>query len=142
MLGFVTIGTNNIQESCRFYDAVLPLLGIKKVLTTDRYIGYAKNNNLKKIEFYLMKPFNKKDANSGNGTMIAFLAKSKFDVDNFHKIAIQKGAVNEGFPGLRPSDSGDYYSYIRDFEGNKICAYFPEIYLTPHDNIGINSKKS
>ena len=77
MLGFVTIGTNNIQESCKFYDVVLPLLGIKKVLTTERYIGYAKNNNLKKIEFYLMKPFNKEDANSGNETMIAFLAKSK-----------------------------------------------------------------
>ena len=78
MLGFVTIGTNNIHESCKFYDAVLPLLGIKKVITTERYIGYAQDNNLKKIEFYLMKPFNKEDASSGNGTMIAFLVKSKF----------------------------------------------------------------
>ena len=124
MLGFVTIGTNNIQESCKFYDLVLPLLGIKKVLTTDRYIGYAKDDNLEKIEFYLIKPYNKEDANSGNGTMIAFLAKSKIDVNNFHKIAIELGAINEGLPGFRPLDSGHYYSYIRDFEGNKICAYW------------------
>ena len=123
MLGFVTIGTNNIQESSKFYDVVLPLLGIKKDLTTERYIGYAKNDGIEKIEFYLMKPFNKKFANPGNGSMIAFLTKSRFEVDNFHKIAIEKGALNEGCPDLRPSDSGDYYSYIRDAEGNKICAY-------------------
>jgi len=125
MLGFVTIGTNNIQESCKFYDVVLPTLGIKKVLTTERYIGYAINNNLEKIEFYLMKPFNKKAATYGNGTMIAFLAKSRFEVDNFHKIAIENGAINEGAPGFRPSDSSDYYAYIRDVDGNKICAYSP-----------------
>jgi predicted lactoylglutathione lyase len=125
MLGFVTIGINNIQESCKFYDVVLPTLGIKKVLTTERYIGYAINNNLEKIEFYLMKPFNKKAATYGNGTMIAFLAKSRFEVDNFHKIAIENGAINEGVPGFRPSDSSDYYAYIRDVDGNKICAYSP-----------------
>ena len=125
MLGFVTIGINNIQESCKFYDVVLPTLGIKKVLTTERYIGYAINNNLEKIEFYLMKPFNKKAATYGNGTMIVFLAKSRFEVDNFHKVAIENGAINEGVPGFRPSDSSDYYAYIRDVDGNKICAYSP-----------------
>jgi predicted lactoylglutathione lyase len=55
--------------------------------------------------------------------MIAFLANSRLEVDNFHKIAIEKGAVNEGLPGLRSSDCSDYYAYIRDFDGNKICAY-------------------
>ena len=124
MLGFVTIGTNNIQESCKFYDVVLLSIGMKKIITTERYIGYAKNNNLEKIIFYLMVPFNKKASTSGNGTMIAFLANSRLEVNNFHKIAIEKGAVNEGFPGLRPSDGGDYYAYIRDFDGNKICAYY------------------
>ena len=39
MLGFVTIGTNNIQESSKFYDLILPILGINKVLTTERYLG-------------------------------------------------------------------------------------------------------
>jgi predicted lactoylglutathione lyase len=123
MLGFATIGTNNIQESCKFYDVVLLTLGIKKVLTTERYVGYAINNNLEKIEFFLMKPFDKKAATYGNGTMIAFLANSRFEVDNFHKIAIENGAINEGVPGFRPLDSSDYYAYIRDFDGNKICAY-------------------
>ena len=124
MLGFATIGTNNIQESCKFYDVVLLSIGMKKIITTERYIGYAKNNNLEKIIFYLMVPFNKKSSTSGNGTMIAFLANSRLEVNNFHKIAIEKGAVNEGFPGLRPSDGSDYYAYIRDFDGNKICAYY------------------
>jgi len=123
MLGFVTIGTNNIQESCKFYDSILPLLGLKKVVITESYIGYAKKNNLEKIEFYLIKPFNKEIATCGNGTMIAFLTDSRLNVDNFHKIAIENGAIDEGLPGLRPSDGSVYYAYIRDVQGNKICAY-------------------
>jgi len=123
MLGFVTIGTNNIEASSKFYDAVLIPFGIENVLITERYIGYAKKINPNKIEFYLMKPFNKKLATFGNGTMIALFAESRTIVDNFHSIAMERGALNEGLPGLRPPDGTDYYAYIRDADANKICAY-------------------
>ena len=83
MIGFVMIGTNNLGESSKFYDAILSPLGIKKVITTERYIGYAKINTPKKIEFYLMKPYNKEPATVGNGTMITFFADSKDVVDDF-----------------------------------------------------------
>jgi hypothetical protein len=55
--------------------------------------------------------------------MIALLAKSRKQVDSFHEVALQNGALNEGLPGLRPSNSSNYYAYIRDLSGNKICAH-------------------
>ena len=82
MLGFVTIGTNNIKVASRFYDAILVPLGIERVISNDRYVGYAESNNLKKIELYLMKPFNQQLATNGNGTMIALFFKSR-DMDSF-----------------------------------------------------------
>ena len=53
--------------------------------------------------------------------MIALLAESRIIVDKFHSIALEKGGVSEGLPGLRHDNN--YYAYIRDLEGNKICAY-------------------
>ena len=121
MIGFVMIGTNNLGESSKFYDAILTPLGIKKFTTTDRYIGYARKESLENIELYVTNPHNKKPATNGNGTMIALLADSKESVDKFHAIALENGAVNEGLPG--PRHDNNYYAYIRDADGNKICAY-------------------
>ena len=121
MIGFVMIGTNDLEASSKFYDAILLPLGIIKVLTGERYIGYAKKNNPEKIEIYVTKPHNKKPATNGNGTMIALLADSKSNIDQFHSIALKNGAVNEGLPG--PRHDNNYYAYIRDADGNKICAY-------------------
>ena len=121
MIGFVMIGTNNLGESSKFYDAVLSPLGIKKVITTDRYIGYARKESPENIELYVTNPHNKKPATNGNGTMIALLTDSKDYVDKFHAIALENGAVNEGSPG--PRHDNNYYAYIRDADSNKICAY-------------------
>ena len=87
----------------------------------DRYYGYAKINNSKKIELYLIKPFNKKKAKAGNGIMITFKANSKKEVEDFYRIGIKLGAKDEGAPG--PRHGQDYYAYIRDLDGNKICAF-------------------
>ena len=124
MIGFIMIGTNDLVKSSSFYDVVLAELDIVKVHISERYIGYAKKNSPKKIEFYITKPYNKEDATNGNGTMIALLAKSRDKVNKFHACAVKNGALNEGLPGLRPADSNNYYSYIRDFDGNKICVFF------------------
>ena len=118
-LVFVMVGSNDLLASSKFYDAVFAPLDLIKVYTGKNYIGYAQKNNLKEIEFYITKPFNKEPANSGNGTQISLLANSTKAVDEFHTIALENGGTSEGTPGIR---SGDYYAYIRDLDGNKICA--------------------
>ena len=121
MFSFVTIGTNNLKKSHSFYSKILKPLKIKKVLTHSRYYGYSKIKSPKKIELYLIKPYNKKRATIGNGMMITFNANSKKEVEDFYKIGINLGAKDEGAPG--PRHGKDYYAYIRDLDGNKICAF-------------------
>ena len=117
------IGTNDLKKSSLFYDVVLSELDLIKVLTNERYIGYAEKNTPKTIQLYVTKPYNKELATNGNGTMIAFLAKSKDRVNKFHEVALNNGALNEGLPGPRPSGALEYYCYIRDLNNNKICVY-------------------
>ena len=121
MFSFITIGTNNLKNSRIFYDELLQSINIKNILETDRYIGYAKNSSLNKVEFYLMLPHNKKTATFGNGTMITFDIISKKDVDMFYNLALKLGATDEGLPGPRHEEH--YYAYFRDLDGNKICAF-------------------
>ena len=121
MFSFITIGTNDLKNSKIFYDELLQSINIKNVLETDRYIGYAKNFSLNKVEFYLMLPHNKKTATFGNGTMITFDIISKKDVDMFYNLALKLGATDEGLPGPRHEEH--YYAYFRDLDGNKICAF-------------------
>ena len=76
LFGFVMVGSNDLAASTKFYDSVFIPLGIKKVKNTDKYICYAQKNSPDEIEFYVTKPYNKKVATYGNGTMISFLADS------------------------------------------------------------------
>ena len=121
MFSFITIGTNDLKNSKIFYNELLKSINIKNVLETDRYIGYAKNSSLNKVEFYLMLPHNKKTATFGNGTMITFDIISKKDVDMFYNLALKLGATDEGLPGPRHEEH--FYAYFRDLDGNKICIY-------------------
>ena len=123
MIGFVMLGTDDLQKSSVFYDIVLSELDLVKVITNERYIGYAEKNTPEKIQIYITKPYNKEFATNGNGTMIAFLFIFKDQVNKFHEIALNNGALNEGLPGPRPSDALEYYCYIRDLNNNKICVY-------------------
>ena len=121
MLAFITIGTNNLKKSSAFYSKILKPLKIKKVLSHNRYFGYSKKVTPKKIELYLIRPHNKKKATIGNGTMITIKANSKKIVNEFYKIGISLGAKDEGTPG--PRHGKDYYAYLRDLDGNKICIF-------------------
>ena len=121
MFAFITIGTNNLKKSSQFYDELLKTLGIVRVINDERYVGYSKEDNLEIIEFYIMCPFDKKEATIGNGTMISFEVKTPEKVNEFHQKALKIGATNEGFPGPRHGE--DYYAYIRDLDGNKICVF-------------------
>ena len=121
-ISFVMVGTNDLDKSSKFYYIVLANLGMKRVTVTERYIAYSHSSEDDGLKFYITKPQNKENATTGNGTMVALSAETKEAVDKFHKIALENGALDEGKPGLR--SDGNYYSYIRDLDGNKIASRF------------------
>ena len=118
-IGFVMVGTNDLEKSSKFYDSILAHLEMKRVTVTERYIGYGFSED-DGAKFYITKPHNKENANAGNGTMVALSAESKEAVNKFHVTALEIGAVDEGAPGER--SDGNYYAYVRDPDGNKIAA--------------------
>ena len=120
ILDFVMVGSNDYKKSSEFYDAILEPLKLKKIVITEKYIGYAHLSEPDKAQFYVTDPVNNEPATFGNGTQITLLAESKEAVEKFYEIAISKGATDEGGPGVR--SDGNYYAYIRDFDGNKIAA--------------------
>ena len=123
MIGYVMVGTNNLDKAIIFYDEVLKIINLTRKDTDDVCAGYTQNNGDGRIEFYVTKPANKKTATFGNGTQVSFLVSSREIVDKFHEIALKAGGTSEGSGGERPEGSGVYYSYIRDLDGNKICAF-------------------
>ena len=120
MIGFVMVGTNNLDKATKFYDTLLDVIELERVVTNEKYIGYASKEKSDEIEFYVTNPVNKEKATFGNGTQISFLINSKDLVNSFYNVGIKLGGKDEGAPGTR---SGDYYCYIRDLDGNKICAF-------------------
>ena len=123
MIGYVMVGTNNLDKAIIFYDEVLKIINLTRKDTDDVCAGYTQNNGDGSIEFYVTKPANKKTATFGNGTQVSFLVSSREIVDKFHEIALKAGGTSEGSGGERPEGSGVYYSYIRDLDGNEICAF-------------------
>ena len=123
MIGYVMVGTNNLDQSIKFYDELLEVLDLERTEKDEVCAGYSQKNSNGKIEFYVTKPFNKKKATVGNGSQISFQTISRELVDKFHDVGIKLGGASEGSGGERPEGSGVYYSYIRDLDGNKICAF-------------------
>ena len=120
MIGFVMVGTNNLDKAINFYDKLLNTIELQRVVTNEKYAGYASKNKTDEVEFYVTNPVNQEKANFGNGTQISFLVKSKDLVNNFYNTGLKLGGKDEGAPGIR---SGDYYCYFRDLDGNKVCAF-------------------
>ena len=123
MIGYVMVGTNSLDKAIIFYDEVLKVIDLTRKETDEICAGYTQNNGDGSIEFYVTKPANKKTATFGNGTQVSFLVSSREIVDKFHEISLKAGGTSEGSGGERPEGSGVYYSYVRDLDGNKICAF-------------------
>ena len=120
MIGFVMVGTNNLDKAINFYDKLLNTIDLQRVVTNEKNAGYALKNKPDDVEFYVTNPVNKEKATFGNGTQISFLVNSKDLVNKFYNTGIKLGGADEGAPGIR---SGDYYCYFRDLDKNKICAF-------------------
>lgn len=123
MYSHVTVGTNDIERATRFYDAVLATLGLERHKTYRIALGYApKAFSGINAPFWVLRPFNKKEASGGNGPMAAFAADTRAAVDAFHAAAMANGGTDEGAPGIRAHYHPNYYgAYVRDPDGNKLC---------------------
>lgn len=119
MIGYVTLGTNNLEEHAKFYDALFAELGVTRMVETDHFIAWSGINGGAGVA--LTKPFDGHQASAGNGTMIAFQLKSTAEVDKLHNKAIELGARCEGKAAQR--SPGFYAAYFRDHDGNK-CNFF------------------
>ncbi len=119
MLDYVMVGCTNVKRAAKFYDAVFAPLGYARTSEGSNYVLYGANG---KGQFYVTKPYNKKAMSVGNGTMITVKAKSRKALGEFHAAALAHGGTDEGKPGPRPADGTSHYAYIRDLDGNKICA--------------------
>ncbi len=117
MISYVTIGTNDLEGTARFYDEVLGVLGASRSLETERFIAWRTNSGGGPLS--LNKPHDGNPATVGNGVMVALSADSSEMVDAVHKKALELGAKDEGAPGPRTSG---YFAYFRDPDGNKLCA--------------------
>lgn len=120
ILHHVSVGVSDVARAGRFYDRVLGALGYKRYWQMMPHaIAYGEDG----YDFWVQLPYNGKPASAGNGTHIAFNAKTKNAVQKFYKAALANGGTDEGAPGPRPDYGADYYgAFVRDPDGNKIEA--------------------
>ena len=119
MLGYVTLGTNDLARAAKFYDAITAELGVGRMMENEQFIAWGKPGGGAGIG--LTKPFDGKPATVGNGVMVALEAKDTAQVDRIYKLAMSLGAQDEGAPGERMP--GFYAAYFRDPDGNKLNAF-------------------
>lgn len=120
MIGYVTIGANDLERATKFYDAVLAPMGGKRTFTNgDRmqFYGGPKTPAM----FAVCKPYDGQPASAGNGSMFGLPAATTEMVDAVHAAAMAAGGACEGKPGLRLPNL--YGAYFRDPDGNKICVF-------------------
>jgi catechol 2,3-dioxygenase-like lactoylglutathione lyase family enzyme len=130
MLSYVYFGTNNLEQAIAFYNATLAPLGMERCVTGDPEWdriaagwGIYEDGGAHELAFWVGIPFDGKPASVGNGSMVAFSARSWKAVNNFHTVALKRGGTCDGPPGLRLHYAPDFYAaYVRDPDGNKIAA--------------------
>lgn len=121
MIGYVTLGTNDIDRAAKFYDELLAELGAKRFMESDRFIAWSTSPGAPAVS--VIKPADGKPASVGNGVMVALAMDSRAKVDALYEKAMALGAMDEGAPGPR-GDGGFYAGYFRDPDGNKLNAFF------------------
>ena len=122
MIGYVTLGTNDIERAARFYDQLLSELGAKRFMDTETFIAWLASP--KGVALSVTKAFDGNAATVGNGVMVALRMDSTEKVDALYRKAIELGAQDEGAPG--PRGDGFYAGYFRDLDGNKLNAFYME----------------
>ena len=119
MIGFATIGTNDLGRAISFYDELLGLINIKEVDKSERMkmYGIAKDQGT----LVVLIPQNKELQHPGNGNMVAIRVDTKENIERLYSKTIELGGTDEGKPGERAPTF--YGAYVRDLDGNKLCFY-------------------
>jgi predicted lactoylglutathione lyase len=119
-LGYVTLGTNDLEKAAAFYDALLGSIGHTRQFQDENgFIAWG--TSLDEPALAITPPFDGNPATVGNGVMAAMQMDSKEQVDALYAKAIELGATDEGPPGQRIE--GFYAGYFRDLDGNKLNAF-------------------
>ena len=119
MIGYVTLGTSDLQRGAKFYDAIFQEFGVGRMMDMETFIAWGAPGGAPGIG--LTMPFDGKPATVGNGTMVALECKDKEQVHKLYEIALANGGSDEGEPG--PRGDGFYAGYFRDPDGNKLNAF-------------------
>ena len=128
MIGYVTLGSDNMPRARDFYDQLLgSTIGAKRIMEFGEDLGGFTmwGTGFDKPGIAVTNPYNKEPALAGNGNMTAIAVDSRDKVDRLYAKALELGGSDEGPPGLRGPD-GDrafYGAYFRDLDGNKLCAF-------------------
>jgi predicted lactoylglutathione lyase len=120
MIGYTTLGTNDLERACTFYDGLFGSIGEKRIMEIDNFVVWG--TSMEQPGFSITRPFDGNPATVGNGVMIALQMPSREAVDAFYAKAMELGASDEGAPGDR--GDGFYAGYFRDLDGNKLNAFF------------------
>ena len=124
MIGYVTLGTNDLPRACDYYDALFKSIGVGRFMEEENYfVAWSPTAEAPGVAVTI--PFDKKPASVGNGTMVALYMENPEQVDAFYQKAPELGGSDEGKPGFRPAEAekGFYAGYFRDLDGNKLNAF-------------------
>ena len=123
MIGYITLGTNDLDRAKAFYDALLSEMGVTRLMEfEDRGYGWAAS--LDQPMLCIFKPYDGQPATVGNGVMAGIAVDSREMVDRIHKKALELGGSDEGKPGPRAvGGEGFYAAYFRDLDGNKLDVF-------------------
>lgn len=125
MFSHVMVGTNDIERSKRFYDAVLGVLGVgepvRHVNATGQTRLFYRHDG---VTFCVSEPIDGQPATAANGGTIGFRCSSPEQLRQFHDVAVAHGGVSiEDPPGPRENKPGAMHlAYVRDPDGHKLCA--------------------
>lgn len=126
MIGYATLGTNDIGKAHAFYDDLFGSIGVKRIMEFAEPNGFTMYGvAFDKPAIAITRPYDGKAASVGNGTMVAIPLDRRDQVDAFHTRALALGGSDEGAPGLRGDEGPQafYGAYFRDLDGNKLCAF-------------------
>ena len=121
MIGYITLGTNDLERAGKFYDALFAEIGAGRVMTDERMLGWS--TSPREPVFSVITPYDQNEATVGNGVMIALNVETPANVERVYQKALELGAADEGHPHDRGSSMGFYGGYFRDLDGNKLVAY-------------------
>ena len=124
MIGYVTVGSNDLEKARNFYDSLMPVIGAQRIMEFgENFTMYG--TSLGRPALAVCKPYDGNAATAGNGNMASIVVDSRDKVDAVHARALELGGSCEGPPGLRGDEGSQafYGAYFRDPDGNKLCAF-------------------